>query len=146
MKQERFKLIPAVFILVKKENKIFLARRINTGFKDGEYSLAGGHLDGNETVTETVIREAAEELGIKIKPEDTRFINVTHISTNDERIHFLFLVEKWEGEVKVNELEKAKDGTWFDLDNLPSDLNDISHAMIDAYKQNIPYSEFGWNK
>jgi 8-oxo-dGTP diphosphatase len=142
---EKFKLIPAVFVLVKKGNKVFLARRINTGFKDGEYSLVGGHIDGNEKATTTAARELGEELGIKADPKDFRFANVTHIKTNDERIHFLFVIEKWKGEPTINEPEKASDGEWFDLDNLPEDLNDLSLDMIQAYQNNIPYKEFGWN-
>lgn len=144
MKIEKFKLIPAVFVLIKKGNKVFLARRINTGFKDGEYSLVGGHIDGNEKATTTAARELAEELGITVDPKNLKFANVTHINTNDERIHFLFVIEKWVGTPKIMEPEKATDGTWFDLNKLPEDLNDLSQDMIDAYKNNIPYREFGW--
>lgn len=67
---ERFKLLAVVNIILIKDNKIFLARRFNTGYHGGNYKLPSGHIDGNETVTKAAIREAFEELGVKVKNKD----------------------------------------------------------------------------
>lgn len=56
----RFKLIPAVYLLLRSKGKILLLRRSNTGYQDGMYSLIAGHLDGDELGTEGLIREAKE--------------------------------------------------------------------------------------
>jgi 8-oxo-dGTP pyrophosphatase MutT (NUDIX family) len=37
---------PASYFILEKDGKVFLARRFNTGYEDGKYSLVAGHLDG----------------------------------------------------------------------------------------------------
>ncbi len=48
MHKDRFKLIPAVFLLLIKNNRILLSQRYQTGYRDGFYSVPGGHLEGRE--------------------------------------------------------------------------------------------------
>lgn len=146
MSSDRFHLIGAVYILLVRDGKIFLTRRKNTGWSDGSYSLVGGHLDGNETATEAAVREAMEETGVKVRKEDVTFVNVSHLRTNSERIHFSFITETWEGEPHNNEPSKASEAGWFSLDNLPSDLTENSLHTIECYRNGISYSEFGWNQ
>ncbi len=145
MQTDRFHLIGAVFIILEKDGKVFLTRRQNTGWEDGKYSLTGGHLDGEETAKQAAIREAKEELGVTIDPNDVQFVNVSHLITNSERIHFTFIAKSWEGEPRNNEPEKADDGQWFDIDNLPENIMEVSKQTINWYKNNIVYTEFGWD-
>jgi mutator protein MutT len=146
MQQDRFKLIAAVFILLLKDGKVLLSRRANTGWEDGKYCLPGGHFNGNETAANVVVREAKEELGVVINPEDVKFFNVSHMCTTDERIQFSFVVEKWQGEPNNMEPEKASEIGWFTIDNLPDDINAQTKATIGWYKNGIAYTEFGWGK
>ena len=64
MAKERHKLIPSVYLVLIKNNKILLLRRFNTGFMDGYYSLPAGHVESNETLTSAMVREAKEEIGM----------------------------------------------------------------------------------
>ena len=57
---ERFKLVPAAYLVIVREGKILLLRRFNTGFEDGNYSMIAGHLEGNETFIQAMVREARE--------------------------------------------------------------------------------------
>ena len=75
---ERFKLKVAVYIILIKEDKILLTRRFNTGWQDGNYGLPSGHLESNEMVVEAVLRETAEEIRIKLKQEDIKFVHTMH--------------------------------------------------------------------
>jgi ADP-ribose pyrophosphatase YjhB (NUDIX family) len=68
--QEKFKLIASVYLLFVKDDKILLLRRCNTGYEDGNYGLVAGHLDAHESLTQAAIREAKEESGVDINPED----------------------------------------------------------------------------
>ena len=57
----------AVYLFLIDRNKLFLIKRYNTGWKDGDYTLPSGHLEPNETIQSAMIREAKEEVGITIR-------------------------------------------------------------------------------
>ncbi|MBI2327315.1 NUDIX domain-containing protein [Candidatus Curtissbacteria bacterium] len=87
----RFKLIPAVFLILARNNKILLLRRFNTGWEDGNYTLVSGHLNGDESATVAICREAKEEADLIINPNDLEIVHVMHRKTDsveNERIDF----------------------------------------------------------
>ena len=59
------KIDPTVIILIKNNNKILLARSKN--WKQNLYSCIAGFCEPNESLEQTVIREAYEEVGLKLK-------------------------------------------------------------------------------
>jgi mutator protein MutT len=123
MPKGRFKIIPTVYLILKIGNKILLSRRYNTGFHDGGYSFPAGHLNGNETLIQTIIREAKEEIGIELIPEDLSLVHVMHRrELNEERINFFFIAENWKGEPKIMEPHKCDDLRWFNINNLPQNV------------------------
>jgi len=145
MPKERFKLIPTSHLILLKYNKILLLRRFNTGYEDGNYSVVAGHLDGNETFIQAMVREAKEEADINIKPEDLKVVHVMHRKVpNEERIDFFIMSNKWRGEPKIMEPHKCDDLRWFELDNLPDNIIPYVKQAIDCFLNNILYSEFGW--
>jgi 8-oxo-dGTP diphosphatase len=75
---ERFSIKPAVYIIVVRDGAILLQRRFNTGFMDGCYGLLSGHLDGNESVRCAAAREAEEEVGLALSPDDLAVVHVMH--------------------------------------------------------------------
>jgi 8-oxo-dGTP diphosphatase len=142
---ERFKLISAVHLFLIKDGKILLLRRFNTGYEDGNYSVPAGHLDGNEVVTEAMIREALEEACVQIKPEDLKVIHVMHRKKSDrEGIDFFLTAKVWEGNIKIGEPNKCDDLSWFPLDDLPKNTVPYVRFAIQNYRDNIFYSEMGW--
>ena len=145
MNEERFKIIPAVYLVLTRKNEILLSRRFNTGFHDGEYSFPAGHLDGNETLVKAMIREAKEETGIELKPEDLKLIHVMHRKEpNEERVDFFFVVERWSGEPKIMEPHKCDDLRWFNVNNLPDNIILYIKQVIDCILEKRFYSEAGW--
>ena len=64
MSKDRNQATPAAYLIIEREGKILLVRRINTGYQDGNYSLPSGHIERSETPTECIIRETCEEIGI----------------------------------------------------------------------------------
>lgn len=145
MHKERFKIMPYAVIILRKRKKILLIRRYNTGYGDGFYACAGGGVDGNESITDAVIREAREELGITIKKENLKMVHVLHGRHTDyEAIGFFIEAFAWEGEPRNVEPHKCDDIGWFDIDSLPE--NTVAHLkhVLERMKQDSFYSEFGW--
>ncbi len=119
MSRDRFKLIPTSHLILMKDGKILLLRRFNTGYEDGKYSVVAGHLDGGETFIQAMAREAKEEAGIIIKPDELEVIHVMHRKAKEERIDLFIKADKWKGEPSIMEPDKCDDLGWFELSNLP---------------------------
>ena len=144
MTNEKFTLRAAVYLILIKDGKTFLSRRFNTGWMDGNYSLIAGHLDGNESVSTAMIREAFEEAGIKVAKEDLIPVKVLHRRANYEYMDFFFVAEKWKGEPTIKEPNKCDDMSWFPITSLPENILPYVKNVIENYKDGIPFIESGW--
>jgi ADP-ribose pyrophosphatase YjhB (NUDIX family) len=119
-KRERFKLSVSVFLILKKENQILLLKRSNTGWMDGYFSIPAGALDGDETLSDAIIREAKEEVSVDVLKNDLTLVHTIHCFINGEEwLGQFFLAEKWGGNIKVNEPDKHSEVKWVDVNNLP---------------------------
>lgn len=109
--------------------------------------MIAGHIDGNESITAAMIREAKEEGGIDIHPEDLRTVHALHRLAEDgkEYIDFFFTTEQWEGEPHIMEPDKCDDLSWFRLDALPENMVPYVRFALEKYRAGEPFSEFGWD-
>lgn len=133
MPKQYFKIIPAVYLLLKKNNQILLMQRANTGYQDGMYSLPAGHLDGDETLATAMAREAWEEIGIKLDSNDLSIVHVQHRRSSEqdlsnERIDFYFTYEDNSAEPSNMEPLKCSELRWVNLDQIPD--NTITHLKM----------------
>ena len=148
--KKRFLTPTSVVVLIKSEDggRILLQKRKNTGFADGMWDFAcSGHVEEGESMTSACARECAEELKIQALPEDFRFF--TFIYKTDESATYCygyFLLEKFEGQPRIGEIDKCADLGWFEIDNLPENLIDDRKAALDALKNGIHFLEYGWKK
>jgi 8-oxo-dGTP pyrophosphatase MutT (NUDIX family) len=143
---ERFTLRAAVYLILFKDEKVLLSRRLNTGWMDGSYSLISGHIDGDESVFEAMIREALEEAGIKIYKKNLKPLKVVHSKSADgkEYISFFFIAEDWEGEPSIKELDKCDDMSWFPIKSLPENTIPDIKDVIENYQDGVSFAESGW--
>jgi ADP-ribose pyrophosphatase YjhB (NUDIX family) len=133
-----------VHLLFFREGKILLSRRFKTGFRDGEYSVPAGHLDGDETVIAAAAREAAEEVGVHIEPQDLFFSSVMHRNEGDERVDFFLHVRAWSGEPVNIEPDKCDDLRWEEVDSLPANTVPYVRQAIRNHFDGVCFEEFGW--
>jgi 8-oxo-dGTP diphosphatase len=140
--------IPASYLLLENGNKILLLRRFNTGYEDGNYSLIAGHVEANESFTQCIMREAKEEAGISIEPEDLEVAHVMHrdsgLAENNERIDVFFRATKWVGAIKNIEPHKCDDLSWFHLEELSTNIIPYVRQAISKILNRENYSEHGW--
>ena len=61
---ERFRVVPAAYVLLRRGDEVLLQLRRNTGYMDDHWAAAAaGHVEADESVFEAAVREAREELG-----------------------------------------------------------------------------------
>ena len=142
----RAKFPVTVHLFLFRRDQILLLRRFQTGYMDGYYSLPAGHLDGEETVRMAGVREAREEIGVRIDPSDLIFAGVFHRHEDEERVDFFFQVLNWSGEPVNAEPEKCDGLSWVELDALPGNTVPYVRLAIGNFRAGIPFEEFGWNK
>jgi len=145
MEKKRFKLVPFVSLVLRKDNKILLQRRCNTKYCNHLYACPGGSVDGDESLIQATIREAKEELGINLKKEDLRIVHVIHFKSQyGEFINFFLEAREWDGEPRIMEPHKCVDLSWFPLDQLPKDVAPENEIVIKSMIKGILYSESGF--
>jgi ADP-ribose pyrophosphatase YjhB (NUDIX family) len=140
--ETRFKLILSIYLILIKDGKVLLLRRVNTGYEDGKYGLPAGHADGNETARAATAREAKEEAGVLVNPEELKFAHCMHRLQEDERVDFFFTADSWQGEPKNREPEKCDDLSWFPLDDLPPNTIPYIKKALESHLRGIYYSEW----
>lgn len=101
--------------------KILLAMK-KRGFGTGRWNGVGGKVHENETICEAAVREAEEEIGVKINSENLEAVAVLdftfpHAPDWDQQVHVFFTTE-WEGEPTESEEMKPE---WFFVANIPYD-------------------------
>lgn len=140
----RFRLIPEAHLVLIEHGRILLLRRKDTGYEDGKFSVVAGHIDGAETAREAMCREAAEEAGLDIAPEDMRMVHLIHRYDGDERMSFFFSPTHWSGEPRNLEPHKCSELGWHALGALPEPMVPYVRHAIEQVLAGHVYSEFGW--
>jgi 8-oxo-dGTP pyrophosphatase MutT (NUDIX family) len=120
---------------------------------DGHWAAAAaGHVEAGESVFDAAVREAAEELGIRIDPVDLVPLSAMHRTVAphgpiDERVDFFFECRRWEGAPRTVEADKSVDLRWFDLAALPDPVVphelQVMTALRDGTLQSIVTHGFG---
>jgi 8-oxo-dGTP diphosphatase len=131
-------------IFLRKGDKILMLRRYNTGYEDGNYSVVAGHLDGGETIKHAAIREAKEEAGIEIQPEDLNIVGVMHRRSDDERVDFFLAAHRWSGEPRNQEPGKCDQIAWFSVDRIPGNTIPYIKRALENYRNGSWFDEYGW--
>ena len=144
--RKHFKLITAVYLVLRRDNEILLLKRANTGYQDGKYSLIAGHLDGDELATHAMVREAEEEAGISVNADKLKFVHLSHRLAREqvgqERLDIFYELWDWQGEIKNMEPNKCAELSWFPIDKLPDNIIPFVGLVIRDVKNNISYSEY----
>jgi 8-oxo-dGTP diphosphatase len=141
---ERFKLVPESHLILMRGGEVLLLRRSGTDYEDGKLSVVAGHIDGGETAREAICREAREEAGIELAPNDLAFAGVVHRADRGERVSFFFTATRWQGEVRNMEPHKASELAWCPLDALPDDMVPYVRQAIERWRRGELYGESGW--
>lgn len=141
---DKFPFFAAVYLVLQKDTQILLSRRFNTGYEDGMYSMVAGHMDGGESVIEATRREAREEAGLEIAPENLTVAHTMHriCASGVEYIDFFVVAHSWHGEPSIMEPDKCDDMSWHPLTNLPDTTLPYIRAALTEIERGNPFSDF----
>lgn len=121
---------PSIIVLIRKENQILMAR--SPHFPKGVYGLIAGFVSPGETLEDTVHREVAEEVGIKVK-------NIRYYGSQPwpfpDSLMLAFIADYDSGDIIIDGVEIEAAG-WYDVANLPgmpSSSKSIAKVMIDDF-------------
>jgi 8-oxo-dGTP diphosphatase len=146
--KQRFKLIPAVYVVFRDEDKVLLLRRANTGYHDGEYSLPAGHVDGGEPAAAAACREVHEEVGVTIQPADLKLVHTMHrisyTPEQNERMDLFFELTHWNGELVNAEPHKCDELRWAKFDDLPKNMVPEVRLALKKISAHEPYSDYNF--
>ncbi|MET4159962.1 GNAT family N-acetyltransferase [Agromyces sp. PvR057] len=146
-----FGLVPAAYVFLIAGDRVLLQRRANTDYYDGWWAAsAAGHVDPGEPVHATAAREALEEIGVGIDPDDLEPLTAMHRTAPsrrrvDQRLDVFFACPRWTGEPALQE-RTASELAWFDLGALPERLVHHERFVLDGWRDGTlsPVSAFGF--
>ncbi|MEV0347686.1 NUDIX domain-containing protein [Nonomuraea sp. NPDC050680] len=139
---ERFRAIVDVHVMLVRDGMVLLGKRAGTGYGDGQWHLPSGHLEPGESVVGAAIREAREEVGVTIRPEDLEFAHVMHRAP--DRVGLFFVARKWAGEPYNAEPHKCAALAWRPLGRLPDDTIGYPAEAIARVLEEEPFALYGW--
>lgn len=143
-KPQRHKVTGDVHLLLRRGDEILFGLRENTGYEDGAWHLPAGHLEADESVVEALIREAEEEIGVRIKSDDVHFAHLMHNASSGGRMALFFVVDEWAGVPENREPEKCGALGWFPIDHLPSQMSAYCRTALEHIAANRQFSTYGW--
>lgn len=144
---EKFSMRIAVNLILIRDGKALLLRRANTGWKDGEYSVVAGHVDGNETIASAMAREAKEEANLDIREEDLRVVHIQHRISSSvpggvEHMDFNLVTDTWSGDLQNLEPDKCDDLSWHAIDALPDNTVGYIREVFKHLHNGVLFSEW----
>ena len=138
-----------VFLLLTRQDNVLLALRQGTGFADGMWNLPSGKAETAETAVAAVIREAHEELGIRLSSHEINFAATVHCrnSDTDIRLGLFFQAAAKETPLDVPynaESHKCAKLAWYPMTMLPAATMPYSALGISLYQRNAHFGGTGW--
>ncbi len=134
------------YLILRKADEVLLLLRKNTGYFDGYYGLVAGHVEDGESATAAMVREAKEEAGIHLRPDQIKVAHVMHRKTDRWNVDIFFACSSWQGTVCNKEPEKCAALEYFPLDQLPSNIIDYIARALRASSEGQFYSEYGFRE
>lgn len=126
-----------VHLILRRGPDVLLARRSGTGYADGLLHAPSGHTEDGEDVRAAMIREAAEEIGVELDPDELRVALVMQHRGpgGNPRIGWFFEASYDPARPPRNaEPDKCSELDWFPLDALPDDMVAYCRAGLDGYR------------
>lgn len=140
----------AAFVIFRdKDGKVAFLLRENTKWMNGHYGLPAGKVEHQESIEAAAIREAKEEVGVDIKPENLKHVlsvyRIAHGEDIGTWLDVLFEATEWEGELINAEPHVHSELAWFHPDALPGNTTPYIPFFFKHIESGNRYAEYGWS-
>ena len=131
-------------LVLMRDGCVLMGVRRNTAFAAGQYHVPAGHLEIDETIVDGVIREAMEETGIELRPEDIELAYVMHFHGESDRLSLFFTADHWSGEIENREPQKCAGWEWIPIADFPPNTVPYAKQAITDLVAGKRLGLFGW--
>ena len=121
-------------------------RHPDAAFAPSTWHVLAGHCEQESAIT-CLTREAREEAGLLIQPQDVELVHVVHHvdqAGDQPRMGLFFRAQTWTGEPELREPDKCTQWKFWDPTALPQDLVPYTRVVIEGIRAGRLYSETGW--
>lgn len=125
-----------VILIFLKDGKILTEKRQLDLFPTPQYLIPGGNVEMNETTSDAAVREAYEELQIKI----SKLKLLPHqkkIRGPRGQVLLPYIIEEWEGKFPETILDKGTPLFWVDLEEALTSEVKPTREIIMALKSHL---------
>ena len=123
-------------LFVRQGENILLGLRKNC-FGAGTWALPGGHLEFAERLVDAACREALEELGAHIKPEQLKMVSIVDgippSAGQEHHVHVSFEIKEPLWEPKNMEPELCEEWRYFPINGLPQNMFPPHQPILQNY-------------
>ena len=145
-KNNKLHIVAVVAVIRNNEGKYLVLKRSEREIAyPGMYTLPGGKVEDNDTVEETLVKEAKEEANLDLKPGKILLKDKSFIRPDDQTVKVFSYLCEVENSDNIKISDDFTDYKWV----LFEDLKNISHVGIEdeilqankLYKLDLPLKE-----
>jgi len=127
-------------VIIIRDKKILLGKRLNTETFPDTLAYPGGRMDYGDTPEQSAVREVLEETGMIIEEKDLEFLRICPEYFPEDNRHYVslvFLCKKFKGDPELKEPDKCKGWEWFSPDELPENTFWAVRESIEMFRDKI---------
>ncbi|MFJ2744806.1 NUDIX domain-containing protein [Streptomyces sp. NPDC087440] len=112
----------------------------------GSLRLVGGPLRAGEPLDRAARREAEEQAGVHISPEQQEFVGLVHHRTpgGADRVTVVFVSQTWAGEPRSAELDEQEELFWVSMEHPPPDCHPDTATVFRLLTEGPSYQAVNW--
>lgn len=121
-------------------------RHPDSAYAGNTWHFLAGHCE-REAAISCLVREAKEEAGLIIEPDDVELVHVVHLIDSPgarPRIGLVFRARSWSGTPEILEPDRCVEWRWWRPQDLPAEVVPYTRLAIDGILAGRLYSEMGW--
>ncbi|MDN3260838.1 NUDIX domain-containing protein [Streptomyces sp. CSDS2] len=123
-------------------------RHPDSAYAGNTWHFLAGHCEREEAVS-CLVREAQEEAGLVIEPDDVELVHLVHLVDSPSahpRIGLIFRARTWSGTPAVREPDRCVEWRWWNPKDLPDAVVPYTRQAIEGVLAGRLYSQRGWDR